>query len=161
ANAAVRLIEIRNGAVAVNGNTLSAAEVRQQLGQDADLVLRVTYLDAAAQRELIGAGSVTTALPADSQPPEPSRARGRRGDVVRFGGNIDIGRDEVIEGDVVAIGGSANVDGEVMQEVTVIGGVLTLGPNAIVHRDVTVVGGTLNRSPEARIYGKVDEVSTG
>ena len=50
----IRLIEIRNGGVAINGNTVSALEARERLGQDADLILRATYLDASAQRVRYG-----------------------------------------------------------------------------------------------------------
>jgi hypothetical protein len=160
ASADVRLIEIRNGAVAINGNTVSAAEARQRLGPDADLVLRITYLDLAAQQELLRSGSTAVAPQPDLQQP-PAGTPTRRGDLVRFGRAVTVARDEVIEGDVVVIGASADIEGEVLQEVTVVGGSLTLGPNAIVRRDVTVVGGSLNRSPTARIYGKVDEVDMG
>jgi hypothetical protein len=158
----IRLIEIRNGGVAINGVALSAQEARQRLGSDADLILRLTYLDAAAQREIARVnsgpagndnGTLSTEPPARTQP--------RKGSLVRFGDNITVGRDERIEGDVVCIGGSANVDGEVTQNLTVIGGSLDLGPDAVVHGNVAVVGGALNRSPGARVDGKVDNVGVG
>jgi hypothetical protein len=155
----IRLIEIRNGGVAINGDTVSAAEVRQRLGRDAEMILRVTYLDAAGQSQLVRGDAAGGA--AQAQPELPERTPTRRGDLVRFGSNVTVARDEVVEGDVVVIGGSARIDGEVMQEVTVIGGRLTLGPDAIVRRDVTVVGGSLDRSPGARVYGKIDDVGFG
>ena len=155
----IRLIEIRNGGVAINGDTVSAREARERLGQDADLILRVTYLDASGQRELAGADS---AAPTNRpEPALPERTQIRRGDLVRFGSDVTVGRDELIEGDVVAIGGSADINGEVTREVTVMGGSLNLGPEAVVRGDVAVVGGSLNRSPGARIYGKVDDVGFG
>src|ERR1700722_18405481 len=49
---AIHLIEVRNGIVAINGTTVTAQEARERLGQDADLIIRATYLDEAAQREL-------------------------------------------------------------------------------------------------------------
>jgi hypothetical protein len=154
----IRLIEIRNGGVAINGNAVSAREARERLGRDTDLILRVTYLDIAAQRELAGADSAGAA---ESQPASPPRTQIRRGDLVRIGGGVSVARDELVEGDAVAIGGSADIDGEVTGDVTVIGGSLNLGPEAIVRRDVAVIGGSLNRSPGARIYGKVDDVGFG
>ncbi len=164
----IRLIEIRNGAVAINGNTVSALEARERLGQDADLILRVTYLDASALRELAAANSAAAPSQAGTQEsatnPEPTlpvRTQTRRGDLVRFGSSVTVARDEIVEGDVVAIGGSADIDGEVTREVTVIGGSLNLGPEAVVRGDVAVIGGSLNRAPGARIYGKVDEVGFG
>jgi hypothetical protein len=166
--AGIGLIEIRNGEVAINGNAITAREARERLGKDADLILRVTYLDASAQRELTRAVSGATTSAASNQEsandtePEPSpRRQLRRSDLVRFGGNVTVGRDEVVEGDVVVIGGSADIDGEVTRDVTVIGGSLNLGPEAVVRRDVAVIGGSLNRSPGARIDGKVDDVGVG
>jgi hypothetical protein len=168
----VRLIEIRNGGVAINGTVVSAREAREQLGQDADLILRITYLDAAAQRDLARADVAAPASPADAgdnanapppdlEPATPARTRTHRGDLVRIGGSVTVLRDELVQGDVVAIGGSADVDGEVTGEVTVIGGTLNLGPDAVVRRDVSVVGGTLNRSAGARLYGAVNDVGVG
>jgi hypothetical protein len=168
----VRLIEIRNGGVAINGTTVSAREMREQLGQDADLILRITYLDAAAQRDLARADSSAPASQADAagdanaptpdlEPASPARTQIHRGDLVRIGGSVTVGRDELVQGNVVAIGGSANVDGEVTQEVTVIGGELNLGPDAVVRGDVSVVGGTLNRSAGAHLYGAVNDVGVG
>jgi hypothetical protein len=165
-SADIKIIEIRDGTVAINGNALTAREARQRLGKDADLIFRVTYLDAAAQRDL---ARVDSAAPQsdgqeNSNEPESAAARriqARRGDVVRIGGNVTVTRDEVVSGDVVAIGGSADVDGEVTRGVTVVGGSLNLGPDAIVREDVTVIGGTLNRAPGSRIDGKVDNVGFG
>jgi hypothetical protein len=164
----IRLIEIRDGGVAINGDAVTAREARARLGKDAELILRLTYLDSAALRQVAGADSAATPSAADteqntneSEPATPERAQMRRGDLVRIGGGVTVARDEVIQGDVVAIGGSANIDGEVVRDVTVVGGSLNLGPEALVRGDVTVVGGTLDRSPGARIYGKVDNVAFG
>lgn len=167
-NRDIRLIEIRNGGVAINGDAVTAREARERLGQDAELILRVTYLDASAQRELARADSAATGSQADTgenanepEPTQPGRAQTHRGDLVRIGGGVTVGRDEVVDGDVVAIGGSADIDGEVTREVTVVGGSLNLGPDAVVRGDVAVVGGTLTRSPSAHTYGKVDNVGFG
>lgn len=167
-NADVRLIEIRNGVVAINGDAVTAREARQRLRNDADLVLRVTYLDAAALQEIARADSAAPPSPAnteenanESEPLSRERSELRRGDLVRIGGGITVGRDEVVQGDVVAIGGSADIDGEVARDVTVVGGSLNLGPQSLVRGDVAVIGGTLNRSPGARIDGQVNNVGFG
>lgn len=194
-NAAIRLIEIRDGTVSINGEAVTARELRTRLGangalfaRDADLILRVTYLDAAAQRELVGAGAALkgstalkegTALKENTAPQEsatgsqvddpgeedpaafPERSRTRRGDLVRIGGNVTVVRGELVNGDVVAVFGSANVDGEVTRDVTVVLGSLQLGPNAVVRGNVTVVGGGLERAAGARVFGKVDDVAFG
>jgi hypothetical protein len=165
---AIRLVEVRNGVVAINGAAVTAREAAERLGRDADLVIQATYLDPAAQRELARAGSAGAAPPAsapdslnETDGATPQRTQTHRGDLVRFGGGVTVGRDEVVDGDVVAIGGSADIDGEVVREVTVVGGSLNLGPEAIVRGDVTVVGGSLNRASGARIDGKVSEVAMG
>lgn len=161
----IRLIEIRNGVVSINGNAITSREARERLGQDAEIILRVTYLDSSALRELVRADSTAT----PSQPEtgenaneaEPVRTGIRRGDLVRIGGGVTVARDEVVEGDVVSIGGSADIDGEVARDVTVVGGSLNLGPDSLVRGDIAVIGGTLNRSPGARVYGKADNVGFG
>ena len=79
-------------------------------------------------------------------PGDRPRCRERRGDeIVRFGSDVTVERDEIVE-EVVVIGGNATINGEVDGELTVVGGNATLGPEAVVRDDVTVVGGTLNRA---------------
>lgn len=164
----VRLIEVRDGVVAINGNPVTAREARQRLGKDADLIFRVTYLDASAQQELArpdADGPASQANPQENtdeaESATPERNQLRHGDVVRIGGSVNVARNERVDGDVVAIGGSADVDGEVTKDVSVIGGSLKLGPDAIVRGDVAVIGGSLDRSPGAQIYGKLNNVGVG
>lgn len=169
----IRLIEVRDGAVSINGDPVTARDLRQRLGRDADLVLRVTYLDASAMQQLTlqpPAVLPTPPIPSESADRTDDRANRetarrhgmrRRGDTVRLGGSVTVDRGEYVEGNVVAIGGSAHVNGEVEDNLTVVGGSANLGPEALIHGNVAVVGGTLNRSPGARIEGKVDEVVVG
>ncbi len=162
ADARVRIIQIVDGAVTVDGETLTAAQLRDRLGADANLVIQLTYLDRAALQGLPGAAS-SPATPAavPAAPPEPSRTVRRGGDIVRIGGPVTVGQDERVEGDVVAIFGPVNVDGEVTGDVVAVMGPLTLGPHAIVHGDVQAVGGPLNRAPEAQVSGDTNEVAIG
>jgi len=165
----VRIIEIRDGAIAVNGEALTGQQLRERLGVGADLVLRVSYLEPDAQRELADAGQPAGAGPLEPpespEPPAAGDAPGRRvrqgGDVVRVMGNVNVARDERVEGDVVAVMGNANVDGEVDGDVNVVMGNLDLGPEAVVRGDVHIVGGNLNRAPGARIEGSIDNVVVG
>src|SRR6185503_7366954 len=111
-DAGIRVIEIRNGAVSIDGMPATGDQLRMRLGADADLVLRISYLDAAQQRQLSG-GAPTAAgggPPAVSAPPTvppvpptPARpARNRRGDeIVRFGSDVTVNRDEIVEEVVV------------------------------------------------------------
>jgi hypothetical protein len=160
---AVRMIQVVDGVVNVDGETLTGQQLRDRLGSDADLVLQVSYLSSQQQRELAGAVPAPP-LPGASapQPNEPvQRTDVVRGDRVRFGGDVTVERNERLEGDAVAIGGSVTVNGEVTGDATSIGGTLTLGPDAVVRGDAVSVGGTLNRAPGARVEGDVTEVGGG
>jgi hypothetical protein len=167
AGGTVRFIEVRDGVVSINGEAASARDLRQRLGaDDADLVLRVTYLDAAAAKALAAPAPaaesdrdrdlrVTRTERPDS---DGERSQTRLGDIVRIGGSITVAKNESVDGDVIAIGGSTDIDGEVRGEVMTVGGSVNLGPDAHVHRDVTVILGPLIRASGARIDGKVDEI---
>jgi hypothetical protein len=160
ASPGIRLVQIEGGVVSVDGQTLTGAQLRERLGADADLVVQASYLTAQQQRELAGAAG--TAPPAGApQPPPVQRTAVTRGDRVRFGGDITVGRNERLDGDVVAIGGSVDVQGDVSGDVVSIGGTLTLGPDAVIRGDAVSVGGTLNRSPGARVEGDVVEAGPG
>lgn len=106
-----------------------------------------------------------TASPSTDDPDDPPRRSGRRrnrgGDIVRFGGTVNVAEGETIPGDVVVIGGSARVHGTVNGELVVVGGSLELGPKADVDGDVVVVGGAIRRDPGARVGGELQEVGVG
>jgi hypothetical protein len=179
AASSVRLVELAESTIAIDGQPATGAEVRDKLGADADAVLRLSYLDMAQRRSLFG-GAAAPATPSAPSPPAPPAApeppispappapiepreprRTRRGDRVRFGGNVRVDEDELIIGNVVAIGGSARVDGEVRGEVVAVGGSVELGPRALVTEDIAVVGGTLERAEGARVQGQLHEVGIG
>jgi len=159
---AVRMIQVVNGVVTVDGETLTGRQLQERLGSDADLVLQVSYLTVQQQRDLAGPAASAPA-PAPVSPPADTveRTRITRGDRVRFGCDVTVDRDERLDGDVVAIGGSVIVNGEVTGDATSIGGTLTLGPDAIVRGDAVSVGGVLNRAPGARVEGEITEVGPG
>jgi hypothetical protein len=178
ANARVRMIQIVNGAVTVDGDTLTAAQLRDRLGADAASVVQLTYLSAAEQRQLASPDAATAApaapgatpAPGATLPPvldvtpvpapaTPTRSVMRRGDIVRIGGGaVNVAENERVEGDVVAIGGAVTIDGEVTGDVVAVTGGLTLGPKAVVRGEVTAVGGPFKRDPQAQVFGKVNEV---
>ena len=125
------------------------------------------YLEPEARRRLF---QPTVEAPPGLPPPPPlpverDRRFGRRqrdgGDRFRFGGNVVVRADEVVDGDVVALGGSVTVDGRVRGDAVAIGGSLQLGPNADVSGDAVTIGGTLTRDPAARVGGKVVDVGAG
>ena len=162
----IRMIQVVEGVVTIDGEALTGQQLRERLGADADLVFQVTYLTQQQQRELSGAAPASAAAPEVVSPPaqapptvERTEVRGDR--IQIFGGDITVERNERLEGDVVAIGGSVTVDGEVTGDAVSIGGTLTLGPDAVVQGDAVSVGGTLNRAPGARVDGDVTEVGRG
>jgi len=160
----VRLIEISDAGIAINGEALNGREVRARLGGDADLVLRLSYLSASDRRSVLAPPSPDR----DAQPGEPARdtdsARYQRhssGDRVRIFGNVHVEQNEAVSGQAVAVIGSVRVDGEVGDQVVAVLGSVDLGPNAVVRGDVVSVGGAVHRAPGAQIRGGVTEVAFG
>jgi hypothetical protein len=169
----VRLVEITD-TIAINGSPVTGLELRDRLGEDADVILKLSYLDPAARRALFerggsapGAAPETTPPPVvdPPAPPDPPAREVRRdrsgGDRVRIFGNVRVDEGETIDGQAVAVMGSVRVDGEVGDQVVAVLGSVDLGPNAVVDGDVVSVGGRVNRSPGARIRGSVTEVALG
>lgn len=180
----VRSIEFVDKTIAIDGVPATGAELRDRLGEDAELVIRLSYLDAAARRALFEtpdasrppatpltperpergdqAPAEAPSLRPDSESPPVSKPRRtRRGDDrVRIGGSVTIDPDETVN-DIVVIGGSAHVQGEVTGDVVVIGGLVELGPHAEVRNDVTVVGGRVRRDPGSSVHGRVNEIGPG
>jgi hypothetical protein len=163
----VRTIEVSGGDIVVDGAPVTGSELRDKLGSDADLLLQLSYLDAAAQRRLFSdiPAQVPPEPPAplEPQPAPPSRSSPSRhsSERVHIGGSVTVDEDETIDGDVVAVGGSARILGEVRGDVVAIGGHVVLGPGAIVGKEVTVIGGTLRRDPSARVEGEIHEIGMG
>jgi hypothetical protein len=162
----VRSIELTAGTIAIDGAPVTGAELRDRLGPDADLVLRLSYLEPDARQRLFDGAAPAPAppsppaLPAPAAPERRSRSRGgdRDQDRVRFGGSVVVNEGETLTGDAVAIGGSVRIDGTVTGDAVAIGGGLELGPHADVRGDAVSVGGALKRDPGARIGGKVVDV---
>ena len=162
---AVRWVEVADGTIALDGRVATGDEVRDRLGEDAPLVIQLSYLDAAARQSLFAPQPEVRERPtesgADAAVASSRRARERSGDRVRVPGSVTVEADELVAGDVVAIGGSARVFGEVTGDVVAVGGSVELGPAAVVGRDVTVIGGLLQRAPGARIGGETHEIGVG
>ena len=171
---AIKSVELSESTIAIDGAPVTGPELRDRLGNDANLVLQVSYLDAAGRRAL-AIGKTPPPRPVDPtaptidpgtsptpqlETPRTPRHR-RREDIVRIGGSVSVDSDEYVRGDVVVIGGSANINGEVDGEVVVVGGSARFGPQADVRGDITVVGGGLSRDQSAMIRGAIHEVGFG
>jgi hypothetical protein len=173
----VRSIEIRNGVIAVDGTPTTGAQLRDSLGEDANLVLQVSYLtvDAlqawdgprAAPEAPTSAPSSPAAPPAtESQPATPTppadEIHWRKSSAkVHIGSSIVVAEEEYVTEPVVAVGGSVTVLGRVDDDVVAVGGSVKLGPKARVRGDVTAVGGRVEQEKGAQIGGTVNEVRIG
>jgi hypothetical protein len=167
----VRLIEISD-TIAINGVPVSGRELRERVGADADAILRLSYLDTKALRELTGPVAAEREIRPEKEvpletaaPPAPTassrRNRQSSGDLVRIFGDVVVNEGEEVRGQVVAVLGSVRINGEVDNQVVAVLGSVDLGPRAVVHGDVVTVGGRLRRAPGSQINGAVTEVRAG
>ncbi len=186
----VSAVEIGDGTLAVDGEPVSVAELRERLGGAADLVVRVYDLGAETARGLfasapeIGDEEVEDAAVAPPPPPRrPRRPHRPDGPKVRndaqvvVGNSLTVERDETardvvvfggalrvdgeVVGDAVVIGGTARIDGPVSGDVAVIGGTVRLGPGAEVGGDVVSVGGRVDSEAGSVVHGEVVQVPFG
>jgi hypothetical protein len=170
-------IEIRGGAIAIDGTPVSGRELRERVGKDADLIIQLSYSSPDALRAAFGSASEAPSVippvpqpsapapsveppppvPAPPAPPEPPRIK--HGAKVRFGDDITVEEDEIVSDAVVAIGGHVRVLGHVQGDVVAVGGGVELGPRAEVDGSVTSVGGRVEQERGAQIHGEVSEVA--
>lgn len=86
-------------------------------------------------------------------------AAGSKGDLVKFGQDLEVARGEVVSGNAVVIGGSLTVSGRVKGDAVAVGGSLYLKDRARVGGNAVSVGGVIEKSPRAVVKGDVTEVS--
>lgn len=115
-------------------------------GRDRAAAARADSLDQVDSR--------IPAVPAVPEVPEVPRVRSTSGDIVRFGSDVTISHDQVVEGDVVSFGGDVEVRGHVTGNVSAMGGDLTLASTAKVDGDVVCIGGTLREEPGSSVSGQ-------
>jgi hypothetical protein len=175
----VRLIEVGD-TISINGVTVTGRELREKVGEDADAILRLSYLDAGARRAFSvptpqgdttspppqagPAGEPPLATPPPDAADEPARRdlpRRRSGDRVRIFGDVHVTEGESLTGQAVAVMGSVRVDGEVDDQVVAVMGSVHLGPRAVVRGDIVSVGGRIHRAPGSQVRGDVTEVALG
>ena len=164
----IRMIEVTDGSIAIDGNTVSGRELRDRLGADAGAIISLSYFDAEERRAFLN----PTVEPPPEQAREPAAPRRtepssspsgverrRVGERVHIFGGVTVPRDESVAGQVVAVFGSVRVDGHVSDQVVAVLGSVSLGPEALVDGDVVAVGGRVNVADGARIKGDIREVS--
>jgi hypothetical protein len=92
-------------------------------------------------------------IPEAPEPPEIESERTSANDLVRFGEDIVIPEDKVVEGDVVAFGGSITVLGRVKGSCTAIGGSVRVEGQGAVEGDAVSMGGTVSTGDSATVGG--------
>ncbi len=165
------VIEIRPGSVAVDGERMPREELRELIGDSADLMHSLA--------EVADSGTDLEVLPDESEEEPPPRRRRRVEtdtrisfassltveehesvrEVVVIGGSLEVLGE--IDGDAVAVGGSVDVQGEVEGSVTAVGGSVSLSPEAVVDGDVAAIGGAVHRELGAEVHGGITELSLG
>jgi hypothetical protein len=88
------------------------------------------------------------------------RNRERSNDIVKFGEDVFVDKDEVVAGDLVVFGGDATVLGRVMGDVVVFGGDLNLRSGAEINGEAVVIGGKLKEDSDAVIQGERVVINT-
>ena len=168
------LVEIMtDGEIAIDGAPVSGRELRARLGEDADLILQLSYLSDDERRTFAGAGppeGVEPPTPRHEEPlhpppaPEPPDDRGPRehiGERVAVFGGVVVERNQVVDGQVVTVFGSSRIDGEVKDQVVAVFGSIELGPESRIDGDVTVVAGKLRRAAGSVVTGSAREIGLG
>lgn len=146
-------------AAAAKAESIAAAEegfnVRVLEDQSTGKTTKRTYQIAGPR----GKTKVTVETPEPSGPPAvPEQSdfesdHSSSNDLVRFGEDIVIPADKVIEGDVVAFGGSVTVLGRVKGSCTAIGGSVRVKGKGAVEGDAVSMGGTVSTGDSATVGG--------
>ena len=172
----VHLIEVTD-TIAVNGTVVTGAELREMVAGDADLILRLSYMDTTARQALAPPPPPPPPVPVERQPGKTDDERLREaeareraasaihrrssGDRINIFGDVRVREDEQVSGQVVAVLGSVKIDGEVGDQVVAVLGSVDLGPKAVVRGDIVSVGGRVHRAEGAQVRGGVTEVALG
>lgn len=175
---AARMIRVGDGVVAVDGVSVTGRELRDLLGEDAGLVLRLTYLDEPAWRALFADAAEPGAADPGLEAAAAADAAGTDGADASVTAPEDAGaaaatgetgerdpwpaRDaedrpsrRTSRDDVLRIGSSVTIDNDerVRGDVAVIGGSLRV--DGEVTGNIVVIGGTARFGPEAEVRGEV------
>ncbi len=85
---------------------------------------------------------------------EEKQKKIERKGIVEFGGDVLIGRNEIIMGDVVLFGGNAKIYGEVEGGVVSVFGDVHLASTSEIHEEVVCLWGNMKTEEGARIHGE-------
>lgn len=183
-----RALEIADDGLALDGEPIDEEDLRDELGEAAEPILRLAALSAEQRSQVLGfpppevpdASAAPPQVPATPDSVEetveaPERPRTRTGDKVSLAGGVTIEEDEVaqevvviagplrvhgeIEGGAVVVGGNAYIEGTVGRELMVVGGNAYLGPESVVEGDINIMaGGRVHQEPGAEVRGRINEL---
>lgn len=97
-------------------------------------------------------------VPDVPEPPDFDRSDANA--LVRFGEDVTIPADKVIEGDVVAIGGDITVLGRVRGDAVSVGGAVSVKGNGVIEGDAVSLGGGVRTEDSASVGGSNVSVGT-
>lgn len=130
---------------------------------------KVRVVEDSKGRRSGSAGLPATPTPPDvpeanPEPPEvpepPDIDPSDANDLVRFGEDITIAADKVVDGDVVAIGGDVTVLGRVRGDVVAVGGAVEVRGAGVVEGDAVSLGGGVNTADSASVAGSNVSIGT-
>ena len=104
--------------------------------------------------------SIATPEPPDVPEVDDDDSDSDANDLVRFGEDVTIAADKVIDGDVVAIGGDVTVYGRVRGSVTAVGGAVEVRGGGVIEGDAVSLGGGVSTSDSASVGGSNVSVGT-
>lgn len=131
-----------------------ARESARRAQRDAREAVRrsLDSLDTASE-EAAEPDTVDAAL-APPAPPAPPTPVTSTGEILRFGSDVTVPPDQIVEGDVVSMGGDIEVLGHVRGSVTSMGGDITLRSGARVDGNIATFGGELREEPGSSVGGE-------
>ncbi len=179
----VQSIELANGSIGINGEPVTGAELTERIGDDAEDMRRLSFMDSTTRRVLFGIGppppvaeETEAAVTADAETEAAAEdeedsvlgeddgstfVNQQGGDEVAVGNSLRVEADEHVRGDAVAVFGSARIDGKVDGDVVAVFGSVHLGPESVVNGEVVSVFGAVHREPGSVVRGGIEDVSLG
>ena len=112
---------------------------------------KVSRIPKAPEPPATPAGADAPDTPDVPEPPDFDASNAN--DLVRFGEDIEIPADKVVEGDVVAIGGDITVYGRVRGDAVAVGGAVRVKGAGAVEGDAVSMGGGVSTTDSASVGG--------
>ena len=156
----VGVVELSDGVIAIDGRPVSGQELREFLGEDAGVLLRLTYLGAAERAALFGSPGAAPGADADA-PPQPAAVPEPEPEVPSDPAPAtrpapeapvppaapappDRPARRTVAADMVRFAGTINVaaDERVEGDIVLLGGRVTMHGEA--NGDLVVIGGSLD-----------------